>query len=666
MNHRTGRDDGASLILVLVVVTVIAVAAAALLSLVGTSLRTTTTLRDKAAAEYLADGAAQAAINNIRNSDYNASSGQHCFKTTDTLTLENFTTTASSAASAAVGCTADPAKTLIQCPSLANCNRPGNAILTLGGEGLNIQQPTGSTFRVHGTVFSNSTIKVDGTLNTNTGVYARVACTGPGTIVSTPAARCGYTTPDPLGDDPNYATATGTVPVHRDLPACATSKTVIAFEPGYYDDAVGLSKMMDGSGACRDNTWWFKPGTYYFDFHNSVTAGRNPLLPSGTNEWTIDNGRLVAGTLVDPAGAAAAKIPGACDNPIRNDTAQGVQFIFGGDSQLSVKAGAAEICGTYSRSTPPVAIYGLRDGTEKATALTALKPTATKLAEVDGIVESWKSTKNNDTGSMTVSGFAPPSAIPAGSMLTKAEVRVRHRHSDATTKDRLTVTLTPNGGTAVNSATLDGGIGDAAFRTDTFTLDSAATGGLARSVYAGTFTAAAIELKTTLNTKNDTEDVDAIQLDLTYTPPAFRAGTGCVAATPYTGTGNTACALVSTVTNAGGQLYVQGTTYAPKAAIDITLNNAAEQVFRFGVVARTLSVKLTGSFNYPGVVIEVPDDAPGFVFSVYLTVHVCPGAGTCDTSGAAVLRVRVAFIDTHPDKPTEGRRQVVVLSWSPG
>jgi hypothetical protein len=250
-------------------------------------------------------------------------------------------------------------------------------------------------------------------------------------------------------------------------------------------------------------------------------------------------------------------------------------------------------------------------------------------------------------------------------MLTKAEVRVRHRHSDAATKDHLTVTLTPNGGTATNAVSLDGGTGDAAFRTDTFALDSA-TGGLARSVYAGTFTGAAIELKTGLDAKNDTEDVDAIQLDLTYTPPAFRAATGCVAATPYTGTGSTACALVSTVTNAGGQLYVQGTTYAPKAAIDITLNNAAEQVFRFGVIARTLSVKLTGSFNYPGVVIEVPDDAPGFVFSVYLTVRVCPGAATCGSTAAAALRARVAFVDNAPDKPIAGKRQVAVLSWSPG
>jgi hypothetical protein len=356
-----------------------------------------------------------------------------------------------------------------------------------------------------------------------------------------------------------------------------------------------------------------------------------------------------------------------------------VQFIFGGDSRLSVKAAAAEICGTYSVSKPPVAIYGLGSGSETTTALSTLKPTAVtpgdfganatvaNLAEADGTgFASWNSAKRNDNGTVTVSGFAPPSAIPAGSILKTAAVRVRHRHTDATTTDTITVTLTPNGGTATTAGSLAGGTGGAAFRNDTVTLNAAATEQLARSVYAGTFTGAEIALKTSLVANNDTEDVDAIQLDLSYVAPAFRAPTGCVTATPYTGTGSTACALVMTVNNSGGQFYVQGTTYAPKAAIDISLNNIAEQVFRFGVIARTLWVKATGSYAYAGAVIEVPDDSPGFVFSVYLTVYVCPGAATCGTAGAAALRVKVAFVDADPTTPLPGRRQVAVLSWSPG
>src|SRR5262249_32945952 len=103
---------------------------------------------------------------------------------------------------------------------------------------------------------------------------------------------------------------------------------------------------------------------------------------------------------------------------------------------------------------------------------------------------------------------------------------------------------------------------------------------------------------------------------------------------------------------------------APAAVLDVTLNNVAEQVFRFGVIARALWVKETGSFSYTGVVIEVPDDSPGFVLAVYLFAYVCSGAGPCATTGPPSLRAKVAFVDGDPTSPTPGSRQVVVLGWS--
>jgi hypothetical protein len=637
---------------------------------------------------YNADGAVQAGINNIRKSTYNASPGEHCFGPTSADVLK----VPFGADSAAVSCAADPERVLVQCPSLSQCNRPGSAILTLGStgeDGLNIQQPNGSTFRVHGNIFSNSNINVaNGTLDTNTRVYARGACTG--TIVSTPAKQCDYgSVANPLGNDPGYAPAAATVPAYRSLPACTTPNSVVVFQPGYYDDAAGLSAMMAGNSACKHSTWWFTPGAYYFDFHNAG-SNRYPVYGStGGNVWTIDDGYLVAGTPVDAAGLAKASpsvpatIPGACDNPIHNVEAKGVQFIFGGDSRFEVKAGQVEICGTYSATAPPVAIYGMPTGTDAPTQLVgtdALKldtvptpgdfgvsATPTNLRTVDATnLATWKSKKKNDSGTVTVDGFVPPAAIPAGSVLTSASVKVTHRHSDAGSSDSLAVTLTPNGGGPSVSGTTAGRPGSAAFATDSIALDSTGVGALARAVHAGTFTGARIALTTELSANNDTEDLDAIQLELTYVAPAFRAATGCVTTGPYTGTGSAACAQVTSVNNAGNQFYVQGTTYAPKAVLDITLNNAAEQVFRFGVVARSLWVKLTGSFSYNGVVIEVPDDSPGFAFSVYLTAYVCPGTpkDACAATGTPALRAKVAFVDGDPVNPTAGERQVIVLSWS--
>jgi hypothetical protein len=674
------NDDGASLLLALILVTVVSVGVSVILTMTDTSFRVTERLRDQAAATYTADGAIQAAINDIRANAAFDGSTPNCFQNnTPTLNLTSFYGTGG----ADVTCLVGEKKVTIHCPSLSNCNRPGAAILTLGqvtGEdGLNIQQPTGSTFRVHGTVFSNSNINVvNGSLNTNSAVYARGACSG--VITSNPAVQCNYTKANTVGDDPNYQPVDNTVPQYQQLPACTTPKSVVTFKPGYYDDAVGLSDMMAGNSACRHSTWWFQPGTYYFDFHNSGSAS-NPLLPAGGNEWTLNDGYLVAGTPTDAAGTVVAVpsvpavIPGACDNPINDANAVGVQFIFGSDSHLSIKAGQAEICGTYSINAPPVAIYGLTKGSAGATGLTGgdtLKLTAVpsagdfgasatvaNLVNADGTqFARWSAKKKNDSGSLTVGGFQPPAQIPAGSVLTAATVKVVHRHTNAGSKDPLTVSLSPTGGSGSVTGSSPGQAGGTAWRTESMAVDTGGTGALANAVHAGTFTGATIAVTASLSASGDVEDIDSIELELTYVAPAFRAGTGCITATPYTGVSTGRCALVRSEGTSGNQFYVQGTTYAPGAVIDITLNNAAEQVFRFGVISRSLWVKETGSFSYGGVVIEVPDDSPGLLGDVYLCAYLPDDQWTGQScQGAPSLIAKVGFMDD------QSGRTMYVLSW---
>ncbi|MEV6824721.1 hypothetical protein [Amycolatopsis sp. NPDC051102] len=667
MNRRwKGDDSGAALPLVLVLVTVIAVVLGALLSFADTSIRTTVNLRDQAASAYTADGALQAGINAIRNSTFTGAAGEHCFGASDTLSLPDF----GSGGSAAVSCTADPAKVSIQCPSLSVCNRPGSAILTLGtgGEdGLNIQQPTGSSFKVHGIVYSNSNINVvNGSLDTNTAVYARGGCAG--TIHSSPAAACGYGGSS-LGADPGYASVLTSVPPYRTLPACTKAGSLITFQPGYYDDAAGLSAMMSSSSKCKDSTWWFTPGAYYFDFRNSA-AVRPPSLPGGDDVWTVDNGYLVAGTPVDDSGRVIAKppvpakIPAACDNPIDDAKAAGVQFVFGGDSRLAVKAGQAEICGTYSADKPPVALYGLVSGAETP-ATTTLVPgsatgdftgaTAGSLSKVDNAGATWAAPgKSGGSATLTATAFAPAVAPPAGTILTSAKIRVTHSNDHGASKDSRTAQFTPMGSSPI-PLTLSTPK-DSSAATDVTDVTSQ----LAQTVYDGTFTGGQLGYAVNVNHEG-TELVDAVQLELAYTPPALRAESGCTQL-PYTS--SSACALVTAVNNSGNRFYVQGTTYAPKAVLDVTLNNATEPIFRFGVVARSLWVKETGSVSFTGAVIEVPDDSPGFVFGVYLSAYVCPGAGTCLPDGTPVARARVAYVDGDPTNPVAGSRQVSVLSWS--
>jgi hypothetical protein len=570
-----------------------------------------------------------------------------------------------------VTCTADPKQVVIQCDATA-CNRPDNAILTVGripGEdGISVDQPADSTLRIRGDVFSNSSVDVSaGVLSATGSVSARGLCSG--TLLGTALCSLGLGSL-PAGDDPGYSSTLTSAPVHRDLPACTTANSVVTFLPGYYDDAVGLSRMMKGDSSCHGSTWWFKPGSYYFDFHNTT----NPLLDTGSHVWTIDDGNLVAGTPVNAAGSPVAAppvpavIPGSCASPLTGATG-GVQFVFGGDSRLEVGGGRAELCGSYSSSSPPVALYGLTAGVAAVTDRTgtdALKPTSvsllspflltatpSRLSTVDGVAATWKSTKAADSAVLPMSGFAA-GTVPAGSVLESAALEITHRHKDVASTDKLDVSLDVGSGTplTVSAVGLPGG---SAYGTETLPLDEARTGSLAAAIYAGTFTGASLTLTAGLAAKDDVEDIDAVRLELSYTPPALRKASGCIVDGPYDGSG-TGCALV----RATGRFAVAGSIYAPDGVVDLTIGSDGTG-FRAGAVIRALRVSVTGKVT--GVTFDLPDDTPGFTFALYLKAYVCPRSLLCLPSGRPALQAKIGLVDADPASPSPGRRKVTVLGW---
>jgi hypothetical protein len=478
------------------------------LSFADTSLRTTVAMRDQAAGAANADGAAKIAINALRQGTYSVNTGGTCFSGGSTLTLSNFYQPAGGAPdSAVVTCAQDTTNSAAD-PNVAisAANKPGNAILTLGTsgaeDGINLKVSGGRTLKVHGGIFSNSNIDVElGRLETDTSVAARGACTT-GAITSVPAATCNLgAVSDPRAADPNYSPPSGSATAQT-VPACRGNGNVVTFTPGLYTGnatANALNNLTKSSG-CKDAIFWFPPGTYYFD------------LPEN-KPWQIDTGYVVGGlaTLVD---GTPPPIPGACASPIplpppatgwvKPPPNSGVQFVFGGATQLQLSATKFELCGTYSATRPPIAVYGLK---------------------------------------------ADSNGVPAQS--------------------------------------------------------------------------------------------------------------GCVIQVG-------GCPVITSDNSPNSRFYVQGTTYVPKASLDISLNNATGQVFRYGVVARSLSLNPTGSANLSNPVIEVPDDSPGYGLrtTVYLTVYVCPGVSTCTTAtGKLRLRIKVGLIDTS-GVPVAGARQVTVYSWS--
>lgn len=342
---RSSDDGGAALVIVLIIVTVMALAMGALLSMTTTSERTTVTMRDQAGVAYNGDGAAQAAINALRNSGFNNAVGSQCFGGSATLPLSGFYPgtsgqNGSAASSAAVTCAAEPGTGAQGSPvPVSAANKPGNAVLTLGtsaGEKGQIYGQSNKPVTIRGGVISNSTIDSTQAQLTVTGgasVRAVGGCTGPITPACTPTA--------PVAD-PNYAAPTDPPAPPSALPSCTNQNQLAEFRPGLYTDADFLSN-------CKASWLLFTPGTYYFDF----TA-------PASHVWTISK-TAVGGTLTGPKSNTAPAVPGACVNPINSTSAVGVELVFGGDSQLVFDKGVqAEFCATYHQTSIPTVLYGLK------------------------------------------------------------------------------------------------------------------------------------------------------------------------------------------------------------------------------------------------------------------------------------------------------------------
>jgi hypothetical protein len=702
MRHRValGDDSGAILILALVIITVVTLVVGGLLTFSNTSLRTTVAVRAQDTTATTADGAAQAAVNTLKRNSFNNDSGSatypKCFgntSTSDQLVLPNLVpgSTGSAANSAVVKC--DPLAGTGVDGGLVKTdedNTPGQAILTLSKnaaeQGLYIKPKSSSVpFIVNGKVTSASNINVDGgEMKVSQDVYAGGACAGTITVPTTSTKTCngGSTTVVDPGA-PGQPQASDYKPDTVDfsavgaVPGGCSGSSVLAFSPGYYNDAKALTDLTN-SNSCKDTVFWFKPGTYYFDFHNTLTSSGI----SDPHQWVVGVGQLVAGTPTNASGSviasppAPAIVPGACLNPLEDPALnKGVQFVFGGDSQFKV-AGTAqvEICGSYHGDRPPIAVSGVRatDPSVATPTTSSLAPTTVTsqgnnfaastgkkslpadLSAVDGNVATFTAKQTPDTAKLTMSPFLGGTGIPRGSTISSAQLRMSFGTSAAAVAR--SVTFTPSTGAAFTKsvdATAQGTGLTAAAPVDIKTE-------LQALVDASQLTSLTVDYSTRLATNGQSEQVDAVLLDVTYTPPGYRASSGCLVL-PYSTTGGSGCALFSTTESFAGKFYIQGTTYAPLAPIDISLSNVSEQVMRFGVISRTLAVKETGGFSYTGAVIEVRAGS-GFGYQgtvVDLSVYVCESSPTCSTStGKQRLRARVYIKDPN------GTRRMVMQSWA--
>lgn len=674
--HRTVRPEtGASLIIALAMVTLISVALVAALGFGTSSLRTVAAISDQRAKSYSADAALQTAIGALR-ADATAGS-----TAAGTACPSEDSAAAGTAPAVAVTCqvvaskgTGGPGDTM-----------PSYAILALGTSaseaGVDLT-PTG-TVTVKGPVGSNSpgagspnsvaagTLDVSGfTLD------AAGTCSGTITVTTSTDKRCstGATIADP-----NYPSQVSADPPNLTLPnptpICAATNAVLQFVPGYYtDDRVFQTPAYtQGTHTCTTNYLYFRPGVYYFDF------GFDPAFTDLV--WDVAASQFIVGGEAkgwDPNTANSLPATPTGGTSVACKTAaeganSGVQFVFGGSSQMVVTTSAAkvELCAdpTPSGTNQQIAIYGQPTGTDAATVTvrrvptgatptpssgwSGLSPTNNVLpispatSAIDTKIASYTlaSAPGGTTASINLTGYpGATSAVPAGAGNTTYALEVAHQEtaSAANTISSLQATITPAGGgtTCVATATKHNTTTLTAPVTDSIPLTTAACKAAVASdgfsiVYAATAG----------SNKTFTENLDGVELVISYTPAGVRAESGCTLA----GGG---CYLIT----AGGtstRFIVWGTVYSPLAAIFPKYTATGVFEFRRGVVVRAVVNNGTP-----------PADSTG---SFCLGSSGAPCAGptpralliTASVGGTVKARALVRFVDA----PVLGK-VVRILSWN--
>ncbi len=636
--RRTGSDDGVSLILALVFVLVVGLLIAAMLPYTGSGLKTAATVRDVRNVQNAVDGAVDQAINAIRGSSSDGLPGRPC----PTYIAPDYPNPAPG-----TGVT----KVKVECTgtgdgSPAADNQPPFALQTLAG-GIAVRG--NAALQVAGPVFSHGPISVDGprqTINVDGDVYATGNC-DPGSVVATGTVHCANTTqvfrtpPDPTGADPFVPPSPlavpdplTAVPAPADPPgtcAAGNPSSVVTFSPGYYSQLPQPDPALCPGN--RHSVWWFRPGTYYFDFPDGRFSGFQYPYGNGDSGWdgpAAQNVTIIGGTPNgwDPATASSADVVAAyftsdVDHPrtaCDPSAPDGVTFVFGGPTHLAVGAGGTsparvELCPAPA-GTQQVSLFGLRSGTARSapsrdaapTSVTApAAPSATSptdrftpapdARDIDGryaVADLTAAPTGQDSASVTLEGVT--SGVPDGSTLLAARLRVRYYESStlgATVAGKVQPSLTyRSDGLAPTTVTLPKSVDTPTDDVIPLTLSAAPKWRALRDALKNlrlTFTADGTQLRPATGSAQPAETasahLDGVRLEVTYVAPALEPTT-CPA-------GVARCTLLQNTVE--GSVFLHGTVYTPRSDLELAVRGYRTSVFERGVISAGLVVHVSAS-----------------------------------------------------------------------
>lgn len=687
MNADRGvRDRGASLVLALVLLMFTGLVIAAVMQLARTSLDSSLTTSEQARLALDTDGALEASVNVTRRSDYDNNIGQSCSPLD--LTGPNSGVTLQVVCRPVPG-TGEAGRVTVGAANRAPAalmslgdGAGGEVGINQAGAGLLVSGPVTSDSTI---VSGPGALTVTDGLVTARGACTGTITVNPapscGTGVPVPDPA--------VAEPAKYAQPDTGVTYRPVPTCPATAGQTVEFEPGYYDDAVALTNLMSTCpgrtfwfkpGA--DGT----VGNYYFDFRNGESPAF-PGDPIWRITDTDPEFRAVAGTPRgwDPAAAIrqVPSIPGSCLSPTESATNGGVRFVFGGRSRIELTAGQMEICGQYYADRPPIAVYGAKTGLPATpSGPSPVWPTvfdyagcapgaipfepATDATYVDPQAAAAK-LKKAQTGCLNMSGFGQQ-VLPPGSTLVNATLVVSH-WEDKNEPASIVARITPNpdrpGVVPLPDKTVTpfppGEVDPAGIGLIDLTADLFAEVQQYGLTQYGPMGANIRYSVTAPSGKAVDAYLDSAQLSLTWIPPgvrplgtplttyatagthtagvAYQTGAGssgatnyqasgtklspgnCTSVTPYPG-GN-ACAVLSATND--GPIFVQGTIYAPSAAVDVRSTGANRPVARWGVIARTLRLDLAAAAEYQGPLVMAAPTPLEVNYHAYCPESDCPG-----------------------------------------
>jgi Tfp pilus assembly protein PilX len=661
LRKHSGDDEGTVLILALAFMVVFGLVVGTVLGLATTNVKTTTVVRDRAAATYTADGAVDGAINLARSQPAIGTAGS-------TSTCFSMPAGAmNGSAKVDVKCSGLTGSGSTTSPFPANASTPANAILTPtaavdAAEGVTMLNA--SVAHVQGPVSAAHTLaEGTGTLTATPAAYSPIkaeVCTGSGVV--TPAPTCPATgTADPgyaptldLSTYPGTAQTFGST-LNTTLPTCPASR-VVTFQPGMYTNLTGLSALMT---ACAGGVFYFTKGVYYFDFMDATgTAGAG-------HDWTLSDAaaNIVGGTplgwtpstfqyngatpLPYPNGDATATAS-ACD-----PSQPGVLFVFGNDSRFTLAKGHVQLC-AYNVSTTAqhLAVWSPAANTTIAgsSANVIAGSNTTDTTAAGGVL--WTNAQNGSVmgsgllANVTANNTVPSTLTEAASQYTVPTAQIPSTATITTLTAKVFETLT---GTGKSTLTFKPPTGTAAITKTVHDCTAGCTGptysvateiDLTIPLTAASPTAEVNGMGWVYSVTGGTSFIDGIEFVVGYTFP-LRAPTGVVAAHPFVQGSATTDAVWAVVAPSAADrpvMAVHGTVYAPKAVVAFSQTAVADDLVDRGVIARHVYLGLlTPSALYTGPHLAIPAIATSTTPRVVVF--------TASLAGVDLLRAEVRFAD---------------------